>query len=598
MPSITILRPLTLSFFGIRGFSFILLLIPCLSACQKKEPPSSPNSTNLIYSHTLSFSNSTPEESALSYYVKGICAEANNDLSSALSFYTLAFEKDPSYQELGPFLVQQYFKLGKPAQALKPLQKLIELQPNNSEWYTQRGLAYYLQNQNSLAYQSFQAALQLNPTNFSTYALLYQLIATNSPTFALNFLQNTTPQFSHESLFWQSIGEAYANFLIDQKNLNSSQVAKKTLPLFQRALDLSPTNLPLLLRLAELNELATNYLQALTLYKKAVGLSTNQEPIQARLAAAYLNAKDKEKAIQTLEAVLHKKPKNPMLSLTLANLCYQIGNTNKMLTYLTQAESQGISPQLLGDFSMQIKNRPLAETYLKKVLQKSDAESGEWIQLANVFSRQNKNQEALETMQQAQKKFPSTPEIFLMSSFLARQMQQFQKASNLLYQAEQIAANSTHNLSQDEIPYQWAIFYEQTGDLAKSETYFKKAIALNPKNHEAMNYLSYMLAQHNRKLDEALTLINQALNFEPQNPAYLDTLGWIYFQQGQYEKALTPIEHAFELSSYDGEIGEHLGEIFIKMNQTNKALETWQKALQSNPQRESLKEKIQFLKRN
>lgn len=570
-----------------------------LAACHKNDS-NSVLSTNVISITNTIVSTHSATTSALSYYVQGICAEGIGDLKSALPYYALAFEKDNSYAELGPFLIQEYLKQGQTDQALKPLQKLIQQAPDNAELYTQQGLIYSLQKQNNLAYKSLEKALRLSPTNYLAYALLYQLTASNSPITALDFLQKKALSLSSKSLFWQSVGESYASLLTDQESmdLNSSQVAPKTLPLFQKALDLAPTNLSLLLRVAELNELATNHQQAITLYQKAITFSTNREAIETRLAAAYFNNKDKQKAIQTLETILQRNPKNPILNLTLANLYHQLGNTNKLQFYLKQAKSQGISERLLGNLAIETKNWPLAEIYLKKLIQKSDADQETWIQLANALSQQNKTQEALTLLQQAQKKFPSTEELFLMSSLLTRKNRQWNQSSNFLYQAEQIATNSPNpSLSLDEISYQWGIFYEETENFEKSENYFKKAISLNPKHHQAMNYLSYMWAERKIKLDEAFKLINQALAYEPKNPAYLDTLGWIYFQQENYEKALPPIQQAFDLSLYDGEIGEHLGDIYLKINQPKKALETWQKALQTEPNRESLKKKIQNLNR-
>lgn len=600
MLSIIVLSPLRFSFSEIRVFSLISVLVCLLSACQKKDS-ASPSPTNFVsITNRIIVSTNSASASALSYYVKGLCAEGEENLKSALSYYELAFAKDDSYSELGPFLIQEYLKQGQPNLALKPLQKLIQQDPNNSELYTQQGLIYSLQKQSGLAYQSLEKALYLNSTNYFAYALLYQLTASNSPASALELLKTKAPTLSSNTLFWQSVGESYASLLTDQEALaiNSSQVAQKTLPLFQKALDLSPTNLVLLLRLAELNELATNHHQAIALYQKAIPLSTNREPIETRLAAAYFNIKNIEKAIQTLETILQRNPKNPALNLTLANLYYQAGDTNKLQFYLKQAEAQGMSERLLGDFAIQIKNWPLAETYLKNLTQKTSADPEAWIQLANALSQQKKTQEAETLLQQAQKKFPATAELFLMSSLLARENRQWTQASNYLYQTEQIITHSPKpSLSRDEISYQWGIFYEQTKDFEKAETYFKKAISLNPNHHQAMNYLSYMWIDHKIKFDEALKLINQALTYEPKNPAYLDTLGWLYFQQANYEKALPLIQEAFELSLYDGEIGEHLGDIYLKMNQPKKALELWQKALKTEPARESLQKKIQDLSR-
>ena len=63
----------------------------------------------------------------------------------------------------------------------------------------------------------------------------------------------------------------------------------------------------------------------------------------------------------------------------------------------------------------------------------------------------------------------------------------------------------------------------------------KKAIALNPKNAQALNYLGYTYAESGQNLDEAESLIKRALTVEPEDGFYVDSLGWVYYQKGEYQ---------------------------------------------------------------
>ncbi|MEZ5405994.1 MAG: tetratricopeptide repeat protein [Verrucomicrobiia bacterium] len=572
-----------------------------LTACSKPNTPSpTSESTNTFTTNLLqTASSSIPEEpSALSYYVKGICAEAENDPQTAFHYYQLAFAKDPSFSELGKLIIEQSLATQKPDQALPVLQQFIKKEPNNSTLYSQQGLAYFLLNKKVLAQKSLEKAITLNTTNYQAYALFYQTLEeTNAPNQnqGITAIQKKAPKQSNQSKFWVNLGEAYANLLTDNEitKFTTAQISQKTLPLFQHALDLSSNNLALIIRLAEIQTLCTNYSQAITLYQKAIRLSPKNEMLQSRLAVVYLNIDQKDKAIPIIETLAQKHPDNGQFLIALAKLYGQQNNPSKMQAYLNLAEIKGVEPTLLAEAATQNHDWPLSEKYLKKAILKPDADFNVWIQLTEALAEQNKLSEALTLMKKAQLQFPSTPEIFLVSSLIARQNKQIKQAQEFLQQTEQIVTNSAEpTYPLDELYYQWGVFYEQTGNLEKSEKYFQKSISLNPKNHKAMNYLSYQWADHHTKLDQALELIKNALTHEPENPAYLDTLGWIYYQQKKYQDALPIIEKAFKKSHFDAEIGEHLGDIHLKLNHLNEALKTWEKAIQNDPKRESLRKKI------
>jgi Tfp pilus assembly protein PilF len=102
-----------------------------------------------------------------------------------------------------------------------------------------------------------------------------------------------------------------------------------------------------------------------------------------------------------------------------------------------------------------------------------------------------------------------------------------------------------------------------------------------------------MWADHNLHLDEAQELIKRALQLDPNNGAYLDTLGWLEFHQGKAEAALNDLLRAAQKMKHDDPVVfEHIGDAYTKLNQIAQAMETWQKALALDPQNKRLAEKI------
>jgi tetratricopeptide (TPR) repeat protein len=108
-----------------------------------------------------------------------------------------------------------------------------------------------------------------------------------------------------------------------------------------------------------------------------------------------------------------------------------------------------------------------------------------------------------------------------------------------------------------------------------------------------MNYLGYMWADKGVNLDEAQRLITQALEIEPDNGAYLDSLGWVYFKQGKYADALAQLRKAEgKLKEPDPTVFEHLGDVLDKLGQREEAVGYWKKAAELDPKNEELARKL------
>jgi len=102
---------------------------------------------------------------------------------------------------------------------------------------------------------------------------------------------------------------------------------------------------------------------------------------------------------------------------------------------------------------------------------------------------------------------------------------------------------------------------------------------LNPKNAPALNYYGYMLADRGIRLDEAQEMIQRALDQDPYNGAYLDSLGWVYYKENKLDEAETSLHKAVQRDPGDPTIRTHLGDIYAKQGRSEKAAAEWEKAL-------------------
>lgn len=125
-----------------------------------------------------------------------------------------------------------------------------------------------------------------------------------------------------------------------------------------------------------------------------------------------------------------------------------------------------------------------------------------------------------------------------------------------------------------------------------AEVLFEQCIAANEEHAEAYNYLAYMWAERAVNLDKAEVYVRKALDLDPENGAFLDTLGWIFYQRGQYNEALIHIQKASTLIPDDPTIIEHLGDIALKQNRPEDAVNFWKQSYKDDPENEVLRNKI------
>jgi len=109
----------------------------------------------------------------------------------------------------------------------------------------------------------------------------------------------------------------------------------------------------------------------------------------------------------------------------------------------------------------------------------------------------------------------------------------------------------------------------------------KKVIQIDPENANALNYLGYTYADMGTNLDQALDLVSRAMELKPEDGYITDSMGWVYYQREDYEKAVQYLEKAAGLSEFETIIASHLADAYVKAGQLAKALATYQKALEN-----------------
>ncbi len=293
--------------------------------------------------------------------------------------------------------------------------------------------------------------------------------------------------------------------------------------------------------------------ESLELYNSIIKEFGEQSWVLDKIAQIYLMRRDVETAKKTFYKILDLEPDNH-------NVIF-----------------------LLGSIEMNDKNFEEAEKLFRSAMNIEPGEIKYWANLMGALDLQKEDAELLEVTSEAVSKFPESAFFMEMHGNVLTTLERYEEASNALRQS--ILIDSTRLSPYQSLGY----LYHHQKDWGKSAEIYNAALKLDPGNPLILNNYAYMLSSQNDRLKDALEMVENALKLEPDNPTFLDTRGWVFYQLGQYEKALTDILEASEGEGENVEIYEHLAHVHEALGNLDKAKEIWRKAYVLDPENEDYK---------
>ena len=208
------------------------------------------------------------------------------------------------------------------------------------------------------------------------------------------------------------------------------------------------------------------------------------------------------------------------------------------------------------------------------------------------------SERAVKILTEARERFHNIPEFTYYLGIALREAKHPQEAVATFEEALNEALDGSEGVLTARFYLEYGAAADQAQLYDKAADLLRKSIALDPANAaEAYNYIGFMWADHNLHLDEAEEMIGRALQLDPNNGAYLDSLGWVYYRKGKYDEALNELLRAAQnLSQDDPTVFEHIGDTYSKLNRVPQALDFWQKAIALNPENKLLADKIEKTK--
>jgi len=189
---------------------------------------------------------------------------------------------------------------------------------------------------------------------------------------------------------------------------------------------------------------------------------------------------------------------------------------------------------------------------------------------------------------------PDDPRLLFALGFAHAFRDEFKAAAGAFRRVEETVERSPGIMTLgDKFYLYYGMACEQSGQEEEAVYAFEQGITKFPEAHRILNYLAYMWAEKGIHLEKGLEYIQRAMALDPDNGAYTDTLGWIYFKMEKYAEALEQIRKARELLGDDPTVAEHLGDVYHALGQNIHAVAAWKQSLRLDPENDTVAEKLQ-----
>jgi tetratricopeptide (TPR) repeat protein len=346
--------------------------------------------------------------------------------------------------------------------------------------------------------------------------------------------------------------------------------------------------------------------EALAMYKKVTEIDPENAYIHMSLADFYRKAGDNQKAYEELKLGFA----TPNLDVdTKVNILLSFYTVNQIYNELKEQaftlagilmKTHPNDPKvysIYGDLLLQDKQYPAARDAFQKVISIDSSRYAVWEQLLRLYLQLSEYEPLVEYGNRTVELFPEQPLPFLFTGVAYMQLKRYDEALKILKTGENLVVDNSDIQSQFCM-YQGDIYHAQKRDPEAFQAY-EKSLALNYDNPYVLNNYAYYLSLEGKDLEKALKMSKRATELDSLNASFQDTYGWVLYMTGRYKEALVWIEKAINNEeSPSGEVLEHFGDVLFKLNETERAAEYWNKALQKGGGSDQLRNKIDNLKKN
>lgn len=501
--------------------------------------------------------------------------------------------------------------------AIKEYETIAKLKPNDVETHLLLGQLYGLAHDSVKAEAEFKAAQKIDPNSEEVVLSMARLYSEQGDLaraakviesvpaedrsgrmdFALAGLYDQLKQPKNAAKAYQAAVDEDPDNTDARRGLAAALTASGQMDaaakVYAQILGNDPQDAQSLIREADIERQEGHYDQALTTLKKAQALVSDNEELSYNLALVYDALGRFDDSISTLKQLLtatlpadgkysDADRSNRALFLDrLAIVDREANHTDDAVAAYKEMESLGGDYQARGadgivDAYRDAHNWKAALDAAAAAAKAMPTNHDVQLTYARQLADAGRVDEALKLANAQLAGTPDDRDVYFTVADIDVRDKRWKDASEVLDKADALATKPEDKAF---VAYYRGTVAERQKLYDQAEEEFRKGLSLAPDFAPIENYLGYMLAERGQKLDEAVAMLKKAVTFDPQNPAYLDSLAWAYYKQGQYALA-DDLEHkAILRMSNDPTILDHLGEIEAKDGKLPQAVDDWQKSL-------------------
>jgi tetratricopeptide (TPR) repeat protein len=508
--------------------------------------------------------------------------------------------------------------------AIEQYEQIIRLQPDSMDDHLLLGRLYRLNNDLQKAENEFKTAVRLQPGSEEAVTTLAYLYNELGDTARAGQVLSSVPNTQRSAKLYSALGytyeqqkqyknavEAYRHAIeqdrdnldairgLAQNLLNDGQ-SDAALEQYKVIADANPEDAQTYVRIAEIYRKQGKFDLALENLKKAESMVQDSVEVPYNIAAIYQAQGRYDEAVPIMRDLLKKseKPEGK----------YSNGEKSNRAVFLER----------LGTIYREQGNNPAANETFRQIVALGGDENIErgYQQIIDTWREAKDWQKATDAAKEAVQKLPGSRDlkmvlaaqqadmgdadkalkdvrallkgeansssnsddrqVYITLAQMNTRLRRFSDAEQSLDKAESLSSKA------DDKEYVWFLrgsTFEREKRYSEAEEQFKKVLASDPEHASTLNYLGYMLADQNMKLEEAFGYIKRAVDLDPANGAYLDSIGWAYFRMGKYELAEENLLKAAQKINTDPTVHDHLGDLYQKTGRLKLAASNWERAL-------------------
>jgi tetratricopeptide (TPR) repeat protein len=526
---------------------------------------------------------------AKEYFINGKTADLMGKYPESAENYLLALKYDNS-AGIHFALSQAYTKLKKFQEALVEINKALMQEENNPEFLMHKADIYINLAKTDEAIGIYLKLMENDSEDYSVVYSLARLYEENSePDKAAVLYEKITDDYGFDPDVLRRLYDIYAT-------KNKFDDCERVL---EYIIKTDPYDMQNRIRLASLYDYNGKYEQSLKIYEELINLNPEDKKLQNNLVKLYFLTGQPDKGFQAFASALGKDTLSYEEKVQVGEIFVSMISQEKSAIKITKNVFEKIQneyPQewkpyfYIGVVKISSGDDSFVADF-EKALQLADTSREAYVQVGYMYFDKGLMDRAEPVARKGVMMYPEEFRLNYLFGLVLQRQGKPDEASMYLERAlfvnpEDISLLSTLGL-----------LYNSMKKYDKSDYMYQKALEIDPDNALVLNNYAYNLSVRGENLSMALEMSKKAIQKEPNNANYLDTMGWIYFRLKDYMNARTYTQKSLDLNASSSVVQEHMGDILSAMGDIGNAIIHYQKASELNPSNNSIKEKIKNLKK-